>query len=191
MEISDSLYVKNRMEWRKWLEKNHDKIKIIWMIFYKKHTGIPCISYSDAVEEALCFGWIDSIIKRVDDEKYIQKFTPRSNKNKWSDLNIKRMKKMIEAGLMTKAGLEKFDESFLDKKKIQAEKKEVDITMPEAMMEELKFNAAARENYNKLAPSHKKLYLRWITSAKKEETILKRIKEAIGLLEKGKKLGLK
>lgn len=104
MEITKQLYVTDRDAWRAWLEKNYDTEKEIWLIYYKKHTGKPRIPYDDAVEEALCFGWIDSTVKRVDDEKFAQKFTPRKNKSNWSDLNKKRAKKMIREGRMTKAG---------------------------------------------------------------------------------------
>jgi uncharacterized protein YdeI (YjbR/CyaY-like superfamily) len=76
----------------------------VWLIFYKRHTGKPRVEYDDAVEEALCFGWIDSLVKRVDDDCYMQKFTPRKPNSKWSDSNRARVKKMIEAGLMTEAG---------------------------------------------------------------------------------------
>jgi len=90
MKITKTLYVTTRDEWRSWLEKNHKSEKEIWLIYYKKHTGKPRIPYDDAVEEALCFGWIDSIIKRIDEKKYAQKFSPRKQNSVWSDLNKKR-----------------------------------------------------------------------------------------------------
>jgi uncharacterized protein YdeI (YjbR/CyaY-like superfamily) len=99
------LYVKNRTAWRNWLSKNFDRNNGVWLVFYKKQTGMPAIDYDDAVEEALCFGWIDSTIKRLDDEKYVRKFTPRKNGSNWSDLNKKRVAKLIKSGLMTDAGL--------------------------------------------------------------------------------------
>jgi len=104
MEITKTLYITTRAKWRKWLEKNHNTEKEIWLIYYKKHTGKPRIPYDDAVEEALCFGWIDSIIKRIDEEKYTQNFSPRKQNSVWSDLNKKRVKKLIEEGKITKAG---------------------------------------------------------------------------------------
>ena len=100
-----TLYVSNRDEWRSWLEKNCNKESVIWLIFYKKHSGKRSVAYSDAIEEALCFGWIDSIIKRFDDEKYIQKFTPRKEKSRWSVLNVRRVREMIKQGRMTDKGL--------------------------------------------------------------------------------------
>jgi uncharacterized protein YdeI (YjbR/CyaY-like superfamily) len=98
MNAFKTLYVSTREEWRRWLEKNGTKESVIWLIFYKKHSGKRSLPYSDAVEEALCFGWIDSIIKRFDDEKYIQKFTPRQEKSTWSTLNVRRVREMIKAG---------------------------------------------------------------------------------------------
>lgn len=111
MKTTKKLYVKSRDEWRSWLQNNHAAEKEIWLIYYKKHTGKPRIPYDDAVEEALCFGWIDSIVKRIDDEKYIQKYTPRKDKSIWSELNKKRTEKMIKQGRMTEAGLIKIQKA--------------------------------------------------------------------------------
>lgn len=91
-KTDNQLYLPTRSEWRQWLSKNHAGVKVIWLVYYKKHTGKPSIPYDDAVEEALCFGWIDSTIKRIDDERYMQKFTPRNLKSEWSDLNIRRVR---------------------------------------------------------------------------------------------------
>ena len=103
-----TLYVSNRYEWRRWLEMNGDKETVIWLIFYKKSSGKQSVPYPDAVEEALCFGWIDSIIKRVDDAKYMQKFTPRKENSSWSVLNVSRVHKMISQGRMMEKGLALF-----------------------------------------------------------------------------------
>lgn len=97
----------SRDQWRAWLEKNHRRLAGIWMIFFKKHTGKKSISYDDAVEEALCFGWVDSLVRRLDEERYIQKFTPRKEKSTWSKSNKDRMEKLIKQGCMTEAGLAK------------------------------------------------------------------------------------
>src|SRR6266498_5711606 len=104
-----SFYAKDRKAWRNWLEKNHSKSPGIWLIYYKKSTGKTRLEYSDAVEEALCFGWIDSTSRPIDDEKYMQRFTPRKPKSGWSGLNKKRIQRMIEQGLMTSAGFEKIE----------------------------------------------------------------------------------
>lgn len=178
-----SLYVTNRDEWRSWLEEHYSTESEVWLLFYKKGTGTPSIPYNDAVEEALCFGWIDSIIKRIDDEKYVRKFTPRKKKSKWSELNIKRVKKMIKASKMTEAGLAKFDETAVEKK--------VEVVISPEIKEALQSNETVWENFMKLAPSYKNQYIGWIMDAKREKTRKKRLKEVITVLEKNEKLGMK
>ncbi|MFP3944469.1 MAG: YdeI/OmpD-associated family protein [Alphaproteobacteria bacterium] len=93
-------------DWRDWLEENYGRCDEIWLVFYKKHTGKAAISYEEAVEEALCFGWIDSVKRRLDDERYAFRFTPRKPSSKWSPSNIRRVEKLIAEGRMTPAGLE-------------------------------------------------------------------------------------
>ena len=101
----NELYVTNGNDWREWLKVHHDSKKEVWLVFYKKHTDIPSILYDDAVEEALCFGWIDSIFKRIDDDTYVRKFTPQNAKSKWSESNKKRVQKLISEGRMADAGM--------------------------------------------------------------------------------------
>ena len=189
--MSLKLYVPDRKEWRKWLRKNHSLVKEVWLIYYKKHTGKPRIPYDDAVEEALCFGWIDSTIKRIDDEKYCQKFTPRNDKSNWSEHNKKRVAKMIKQGKMTKAGMEKIIAAKKNgnwNKKIIAE---VKYQMPSELSQLLTVNKKAKEFFNQLAPSHKKQYIGWVASAKRIETKERRAREAIKLLETRQKLGMR
>ena len=107
---------KNRKEWRSWLQKNHSE-KGVWLIYFKKHTKKLTISYNDAVEEAICFGWIDGKVKRIDDEKYMQRYTPRRTKSHWSENNIVRAKKMIKQNLMTEKGLRIFQRGIKNKEK--------------------------------------------------------------------------
>ncbi len=106
MDITEKLYVTNRNEWRVWLEKNHVSANEIWLIYYKKHSGKKRIPYNDAVEEALCFGWIDSTVKSIDDECYAQRFSPRRKKSKLSEMNKERIRQLIKRGKMTSHGLE-------------------------------------------------------------------------------------
>ena len=105
MDITETLQPKNRKQWRKWLSNNHNKKKEIWLVYYRKSTQKPRIEYNDAVEEALCFGWIDGIEKSLDEERFAQRFTPRRPKSNWSESNIQRMKKLIKSGEMTEAGM--------------------------------------------------------------------------------------
>ncbi len=186
-----TLLFANRQDWRSWLEKNHDKEDGIWVIYYKKHTGKESISYNDAVEEALCYGWIDSTVRKFDEEKYIQKFTPRKDKSVWSESNMKRVDKMIREGRMTEVGLRKVNEAKRNGYWDRLSEVNDTNTMPEDFNRALRSNKKANEFYKSLSPSSKKLYLWWIVSAKREETRSKRIMEAIKLLSQGKKLGMK
>lgn len=172
-----------------WLEKNAAFEKKIWLIYYKKHTGKPSIPYDHAVEEALCFGWIDSTVRRIDEERYMQQFTPRNTKSNWSELNIRRVESMIKAGKMTEAGLAKFN--LPQEAKRPTIKKMEHIIIPEFISWKLQTNTTVWTNFCNLAPSHQRNYINWITSAKKQETREKRLKEAIAVLRKNQKLGMK
>jgi uncharacterized protein YdeI (YjbR/CyaY-like superfamily) len=188
----DTIYIPEREGWRKWLEEHGDEVDEIWHIFYKKHTGKPSLSYDDAVEEALCFGWIDSLIKRVDDERYIQKFTPRKPRSTWSVANVRRVKKMIAEGRMTKKGMELYD--YARRKGIlpvESPLKSNLLYIPDYIHEALEKNPLAKSHFQKLAPSYKRHYVGWISAGKKEETRMRRLKEAIRLLEQGRALGMK
>jgi len=199
MEISKTLYVKNRDEWRCWLEKNYSEEKEIWITFYKKHTGKPCVKYDDAVEEALCFGWIDSIVKRIDDEIYVQKFSVRKKNSKWSESNKIRIIKMVKEGKMTDMGYNTFMNvpevaSLLEKPNaIPARKirKNDEIIIPMELQQALDLNKLSKENFEKLPPSHRREYIHWMFSAKRAETIQKRIAEAILMLANNQKVGMK
>jgi len=109
--MTEELYVTNRDDWRAWLKENHSTQKEVWLIYYRKHSGKPSIPYDDSVEEALCFGWVDSIIKKIDSEKFARKFTPRKGKSRWSESNKKRVAKMIREGKMTEVGLARIREA--------------------------------------------------------------------------------
>jgi uncharacterized protein YdeI (YjbR/CyaY-like superfamily) len=185
----NTLYVRNRAEWRRWLEKHHASESVVWLIYYKKHTGKPRVSYGDAVEEALCFGWIDSIVKRLDEDRYMQKFTPRVNPRKWSRLNLERVKKLIGQGRMTAAGMSKLPPDLTPPP--PRERYSADSPLPDFFAAALQANAAASENFARLAPSYRRNFVGWVSQAKKEETRQRRLAEAIRLLERGEKLGMK
>jgi uncharacterized protein YdeI (YjbR/CyaY-like superfamily) len=185
------LYFPDRDLWRDWLTENHAESSGIWMVFYRKETSKPTIEYVAAVEEALCFGWIDSIIKKIDDEKYVRKFTPRKDKSDWSKLNKKRVSKMIKAGRMTKAGLAKIEMAKKNGSWNHDGKTPRTLEMPPEFAEALAGNKKARAHFEKLAPTYRRHYLGWIAAAKRPETKERRIRESIALLEKGAKLGMK
>jgi len=185
------LYVADREQWRKWLSENHDKEAGIWLVFYKKETSKLSIEYEAAVEEALCFGWIDSIIKKIDAEKYARKFTPRSDKSRWSQLNKKRADKMVKQGRMTKIGLAKIKAAKKSGLWDKNSRPEISLDIPPEFAKALARNKKAKENFDKLAPSYRRHYIGWINVAKRQETKKRRIDESIALLEKGQRLGLK
>ncbi len=183
-EITETLYVTSADKWRKWLEKNHSKKKEIWLIYYKKSSGKKRIPYDNAVEEAICFGWIDSIVKRIDDEKYCQRFTPRKTKSIWSELNLKRAKKMIKEKKITKTGLEKLGTAF--EKPIT---RKINSEIPKDLEEALNKNKKAKEHFKKLSPSHKRHYIWFIEDSKRQETRERRIMKTIKDAENNKKPG--
>ena len=189
---SDKTYkAKSRAQWRNWLSIHHDTEEVVWIIFDKKITGAKQMSYDDAVEEALCYGWIDSIIKKRDDNTYMRKFTPRKLKSRWSASNIKRIEKLRKEKKITKFGMAKIP-GDLQERKTQGKYEEYDYANPpEIIKTAFSQNPKAMENFNSLAKSYKINYINWIMAGKKEETRIKRLNEAISLLEKNQKLGLK
>ena len=189
--MKSEIYVSDRKEWRSWLIENHTKMEEIWLVYYKKHTGKPTVTYTDSVEEALCFGWIDGLTRSIDGEKYAYRFTPRRAGSKWSPLNIKLAKKMIEAGKMTEAGLAIFNQRVGYDEEILKARKVKEIPLTPEIEDALKANKKAWHNFNNLAPSYRKQYVGWLRSAKKPETREKRLKEAIKLLSRNEKLGMK
>lgn len=186
------LYVKNRAEWRDWLSKHHDTATEMWLIFNKKETGQPSIDYGASVEEALCFGWIDSLIKKIDDTKYVRKFTPRNDDSIWSESNKKRVEKMIAQGKMTDTGRAKIEAArkngMWDKK---IGRPTIPSEIPPEFAQALETHGTAKAFFYELSPTYQKQYITYISMAKRAETKERRIRESIEFLEKGEKLGLK
>jgi uncharacterized protein YdeI (YjbR/CyaY-like superfamily) len=178
-----------REEWRSWLARNHNSQQEIWLVYHKKHTGQPSIPYDDAVEEALCFGWIDSIVRRLDNDRYIQKFTPRRPDSQWSDLNRRRFDRLVREGKMTEAGLARAPGPAVAKAP-KPSLKGYD-SVPAYIAARLEKNDRAWRNFQSMAPSERRRYIFWIDSAKREETRSRRLAEAVTLLSKNEKLGLK
>ncbi len=196
MGVKNFLDVVDVIEWHKWLETNHNKEREIWLIFYKKQSGSLLsqshnLSYEESIEEALCFGWIDSVVMKIDDIKYARKFTPRINSFKWSDSNINRVRKLINEGRMREAGLSTIPVDILDDKFKTVVKTGETEEIPGFIMESLEKNKEAGIFFKSLAPSYRKLYIKWIMSAKRQETRERRLFEAVELLSRGEKLGLK
>jgi uncharacterized protein YdeI (YjbR/CyaY-like superfamily) len=189
MPVTKTVYAANREEWRAWLAKHHDSETEVWLIYYKKHTGRPRVSYNDAVEEALCFGWIDSLVHTIDDEKFAQKFTPRKDRTRWSELNKRRVRKLMKDGRMTAAGLAKIDRAALAAK--PKPRPGGGRSVPAFVSRGLRASPTAWANFRKMAPSYRRLYALWIMDAKKAQTRERRLKETIRRLERNEKPGLK
>ncbi len=151
----------------------------------------PSLEYDAAVEEALCFGWIDSTIKKLDDEKYLRKLTPRRPDSRWSDLNKKRVIKLKKQGLMTKAGIASVNAAKKSGLWDKPDRPSISFVAPKELELALSKNKKAKRFFDQLAPSHRKQFIGWIAVAKRQETKERRIKESIVLLEQNEKLGMK
>ena len=185
-----TLEVRSRQEWRKWLEEHYDSESGVWLIFRKLHTGVTTLSYDDAVEEVLCYGWIDSIVRRLDDARYARKFTPRNADSKWSTINRRRYADLKSRRLLAGPGLKRAPTSRSGDAP-RPSPLPSGSAIPSYIEERLKTNERAWQYFRELAPSYRRLYIGWIDSAKREETKEKRLQEALSLLAAGKKLGLK
>jgi uncharacterized protein YdeI (YjbR/CyaY-like superfamily) len=179
------LEFRDRKQLRKWLAGHHTSSPGIWVVSYKEHTGVKSIPYEDLVREALCYGWIDSLIKRLDDARYARKLTPRKPGSKWSAINRRRWRELERAGLLTAAG------RALAPTANDYGSKPVVPELPEYIAEAFQRSSKAWSFFQGLAPSHRRNFVVWIHVAKRPETRVKRIHESIALLEKGEKLGLK
>jgi uncharacterized protein YdeI (YjbR/CyaY-like superfamily) len=180
------LDVRDCEQWREWLAKHHDSESVVWLVFHKRHTGRPSIAYDDAVDEALCFGWIDSLIKRLDDDRYARKFTPRQPDSRWSTANRKRYAQLKASGRLTPAGAKRTPTDRSGDAPRPSPSK-----VPQYIQQALRSRPTASIYFESLAPSYRSMYIAWIDSAKQQATKRRRLQEAIGLLAAGKKLGLK
>jgi len=185
------LYFKSPREWRTWLASNHDQETGIWLIFFKKESGKPSLDYESAVEEALCFGWIDSIIKKIDESKYARKFTPRKETSKWSETNKRRVARLIKNKRMTKIGLAKIEAAKKNGQWDKPDRPDISFEVPAEFKQALNKNRRAKDFFEQLSPSYRKQFIGWIVVARRPETRKKRIKESVEILAKGQKLGMK
>lgn len=185
MKITETFYAPERAAWRKWLEEHHETSGEVWLIYYKKHTDRPNVTYEESVQEALCFGWIDSILKSIDSEKYVRKFTPRKPGSRWSDSNRKRVKLLLEQELMKEAGLRSIEGVDLDER---TDPPKGELKIPDYIREGFSANKKAFDFFNSLTPSRKRMFVLWIDSAKREETRQRRLLKAIGLCSEHRRL---
>jgi uncharacterized protein YdeI (YjbR/CyaY-like superfamily) len=184
-----TLSPKTVAQWRRWLAEQHDRESEVWLVFHKVHTGVASIDYEDALDEALCFGWVDSLVKRLDDQRYARKFTPRRANSRWSTINRKRYAALEAAGRLQPAGIARAptNRGYAAPPRRFA----MPSKIPAYIRSALKEHPAALRHFEALPPSQRRLYVGWIESAKRDETKARRLKEAIRLLTAGKALGLK
>lgn len=180
------LEVRDRRAWRHWLERHHATSSGVWLVYFKPHTGRSGVIYDDSVCEALCFGWVDSLIKRLDDDRYARKFTPRKPGSQWSESNRKRWTQMKKQGLLADAGV-----AAAPTKSHDGARPILSDELPDEVRSALRRDAKAWRAFDALAPSQQRNYVLWIAMAKKAETRARRLSEAIALLRAGKRLGLK
>ncbi len=186
MTEPEPVLFKTRESWRDWLEKNHEVEAEIWLVYYKRESGKQSVAYEEAVEEAICFGWIDGKVRTIDGERYMQRFSPRSKNSSWSESNKERVVRMIEKGCMTQAGMAavlaaKTGGHWDDLVAVDS------LEMPEDLESALASNPEAGANFQNLSNSQKKQYLHWVLSAKTPETRNKRIKKTVKRAAQNKK----
>lgn len=180
MKLGQTLYITNRKAWRAWLAKNHARKKEIWLIYYKKHSGKPRIPYNDAVEEALCYGWIDSIIKRIDDDRMAQRFSPRRTKSILSETNRERVRRLIKAKKMTRFGLEKIRTQL-----------EQTFVAPDDIIAELKKDEKTWQNFRAFPQSYQQVRIGWIdASRQRPEAFQQRLRYLLKMTAQNKKFGM-
>ena len=192
MEVGKTLYVTNRRQWRSWLSKHHKAAGEIWLIYYKKQSRKSRIPYNDAVEEALCYGWIDSLLKPRDEESWVQRFSPRKQKSRLSEMNKERVRRLIKAGKMTRSGLKSIRLHLYDKASnslVYPELKE--FTLPRDILQALKADGDAWKNFTRFSESYKRIRIGWIDGARKRpEIFAQRLRYFIKMTGQNKKFGM-
>ena len=181
-EIAERFFARNRTEWRSWLESHHADKSEIWLILLKRHVKEPSVSYPEAVEEALCFGWIDGILKRIDGRQHAVRFSPRRKGSIWSSSNLARVERLIREGRMRPPGLRVYRNRDPVRCLSPGDAPVEDPEIPGYFENALKSDAHVWEEFQALSPSHKKRYLDWIKTAKKDETRRRRALKAVEMI---------
>jgi uncharacterized protein YdeI (YjbR/CyaY-like superfamily) len=184
-----TLLVRTLEQWREWLTEHHASASEVWLIFHKQRTGVASIEYKDARDAALCFGWVDSLVKRLDDKRFARKFTPRKANSRWSAVNRQRYAELKASGRLKPPGIERppTDRGYGPR----PPRLPMPSKLPDYIQAELRNHPRALRHFEALPLSQRWRYLAWIESAKREDTKLRRLKESIRLLADGKVLGLK
>lgn len=183
-----TLSFKNQKEFSTWLEKHHDTSDGIWIQLFKKGSRVESITYAEAVEEALCFGWIDSLVHKHDEKSYVQKFTPRRAKSMWSKINIGHIERLTKAGRMKEAGIKEVERAKTDGRWQQAYDSPTNMRVPEDFLKEISKNKKANEFFETLNKTNKFAIAFQLHNAKKPETRERRIKKFVEMMEKREKL---
>ena len=174
-----SVHPLTRAAWRAWLAQHHADATGVWLITYKKATGKPRVAYDEAVEEALCFGWIDSIGRRIDDERYQVRFTPRRKGSVWSAVNIAAVARLTEQGLMHPAGQHAFDTRRPDRVAVYSYEQPADAQLDEAQLALFRADDQAWAWFGAQPPSYRRAAVHWVVSAKRAETRERRLQQLI------------
>lgn len=187
MKVGNTMQFASSDEWHDWLAAHHSSEKELWLILYKRHVANKGLSYQEALDEALCFGWIDGTLKRIDDEKHMIRFSPRRGTSIWSKANRGRAEKLIAQGRMTGAGLGKIEQAKSNGEWYRELSNDEGPIIPPDLIEALKRNKKAQKNFESFPPSLKQQFAYWITSAKRAETRTKRILETVARAERNKR----
>jgi len=189
VDITETFFATDRKAWRGWLSRNHKEKREIWLTLLKKHVDEPCVSYEEAVEEAICFGWIDGTLKRIDDRQHVIRFTPRRKGSIWSESNIDRVQRMIEQGRMTEEGLKIYEARDPELVPPSVNYRGKKVVVPDYFEKELRSDLVAWNIFQSFPPSHKNQYIGWIETAKKEETRQRRARKAVEMIRAERKGG--
>ena len=182
-----AIHFKTAADFRRWLEKNHATATELLLGFYKKDSGKGGLTYPEAVDELLCFGWIDGVRRGVDDESYVQRVTPRKPGSNWSNLNVAHVARLTAAGRMHPAGLAAFNARTADKTGIYSFEKRPQ-KFPAAVEKIFRANKKAWTHWQSQPPGYQRLCIHWVTSAKQEETRQRRLAELVALTARGRRL---
>jgi len=180
MELGKALYVSDRKAWRAWLAKNHDKEKEVWLAYYLKGSGKPRIPYNDAVEEALCFGWIDSTVKKIGKDRNAQRFSPRNKNSPLSEMNKERVRRLVKRGKMTPAGMRKIRRFLVEK-----------FSMPKDILLALKKDMGTWRNFNDFPEFYKRIRIGWIEGARDRPAVFEtRLRYFLRMTKANKRFGM-
>ncbi|MGH2609981.1 MAG: YdeI/OmpD-associated family protein [Gemmatimonadales bacterium] len=187
MKLGQTFYAKNRREWRRWLSQHHRTAPEIFLVYYKKHSGKPRVAYNDAVDEALCYGWIDSILKPMDGDRYAQRFSPRRPTSVLSPMNRERVRRLIAARRMTKAGLASIAHVF-DHRKDTTRK--VTWEIPKDILRRLKRDPTTWKHFQRFPESYKRIRIGWIAATTRRDAYAQRLRYFLKMTAQNKRFGM-